>query len=296
MWAPILEKAWAKAKGTYGQTNGGFVVNGLRALTGAPTFTYYFSSYGLTTAETFSLLDAANTANYPMGAGTGAGSDTTFNDCGIAYGHAYSILTTFTMDTYDMVMLRNPWGITYYTGTWYKSDSNWTDDLVAQVPWSVDPRTSDSDGIFVMEISDFVNTGINCLTNFEISHVRASEGYTDAVYDMEDDDGTSTNFYVTVPASDGALYFSAETYFQDLVPNECTSGTYQGYSLTNPVVDITLYEDGSATNTAYKLYADQFNYPLLITSYSAGVVWTIAVTITWFGSVAPDYTVKVYSK
>ena len=134
MWPPILEKAWAKAKGTYGQTNGGFVVNGLRALTGAPTFTYYFSNYGLTTAETFSLLDAANTADYPMGAGTGSGSDTTFNDCGIAYGHAYSILTTFTMTSsggtsYDMVMLRNPWGITYYSGTWYKSDSNWDDTL-----------------------------------------------------------------------------------------------------------------------------------------------------------------------
>jgi hypothetical protein len=40
MWATILEKAWAKAKGNYAQTNGGFVVNGLRALTGAPTFTY----------------------------------------------------------------------------------------------------------------------------------------------------------------------------------------------------------------------------------------------------------------
>lgn len=40
MWAPILEKAWAKVKGNYGQTSGGFVVSGLRALTGAPTFTY----------------------------------------------------------------------------------------------------------------------------------------------------------------------------------------------------------------------------------------------------------------
>ena len=107
-----------------------------------------------------------------------------------------------------------------------------------------------------MEISDFVKTSHNCLTNFEISHVRTSEGYTDAIFDKEGDDGTLANYYVTVPANDGALYFSAETYFQDLVPNECTSGTYQGYSLTNPVIDITLYEDGSSTNTAYKLYAD----------------------------------------
>jgi len=161
MWATVLEKAWAKAKGNYAQTNGGFVVSGLRALTGAPTFTYALSSYGLSEAETFTLLTAANTENYPMGAGTSAGSDSTYNDCGIAYGHAYSILTTFSMTDaggteYDMVMLRNPWGVTYYSGTWDYDDANWTDALVAYVPWSIDPRTSNTDGIFVMAIADFV--------------------------------------------------------------------------------------------------------------------------------------------
>ena len=44
MWAPILEKAWAKVKGNYAQTDGGFVVSGLRSLTGVPVFTYVPSS------------------------------------------------------------------------------------------------------------------------------------------------------------------------------------------------------------------------------------------------------------
>lgn len=44
MWAPILEKAWAKAKGSYGQIEAGFVINGLRALTGAPVFNYKVSN------------------------------------------------------------------------------------------------------------------------------------------------------------------------------------------------------------------------------------------------------------
>lgn len=48
MWAPILEKAWAKVKGNYAQTDGGFVVNGLRSLTGVPTFTYVPSSSSYT--------------------------------------------------------------------------------------------------------------------------------------------------------------------------------------------------------------------------------------------------------
>lgn len=36
MWAPLIEKAWAKVKGTYLQTDGGFNANGLRSITGAP--------------------------------------------------------------------------------------------------------------------------------------------------------------------------------------------------------------------------------------------------------------------
>jgi hypothetical protein len=87
-----------------------------------------------------------------MGAGTDVGSDSSYNDCGIAYGHAYSISGTFTMGSYDMIMLRNPWGLTYYSGTWNKDDSNWTDTLVDQVPWGIDPRTSYTDGIFVMVV------------------------------------------------------------------------------------------------------------------------------------------------
>ena len=47
IWAMLLEKAWAKMKGSYAQTNGGFVVSGLRMLTGAPTFTYQLSDLGL---------------------------------------------------------------------------------------------------------------------------------------------------------------------------------------------------------------------------------------------------------
>lgn len=70
MWAAILEKAWAKAKGAYGQANGGFVVSGLRAVTGAPVFTYVLrgSDYSLTSTQAFDLLAAADTAGYPMGA------------------------------------------------------------------------------------------------------------------------------------------------------------------------------------------------------------------------------------
>jgi hypothetical protein len=40
MWAPILEKAWAKVKGSYENASGGHLPGSLRMLTGAPVFFY----------------------------------------------------------------------------------------------------------------------------------------------------------------------------------------------------------------------------------------------------------------
>ena len=39
-WAMMLEKAWAKVKGTYTMADGGFVQNGLRSLVGCPVISY----------------------------------------------------------------------------------------------------------------------------------------------------------------------------------------------------------------------------------------------------------------
>jgi hypothetical protein len=47
MWAPILEKAWAKVKGGYERSGqGGFTQNGLRAVIGSPIFSYVIKEIG----------------------------------------------------------------------------------------------------------------------------------------------------------------------------------------------------------------------------------------------------------
>ena len=47
LWVILLEKAWAKVRGNYLNTEGGLVKNGLRLLTGAPVYTYAASSLQL---------------------------------------------------------------------------------------------------------------------------------------------------------------------------------------------------------------------------------------------------------
>ena len=311
MWAPILEKAWAKVKGNYDATFGGFVVSGLRSITGAPVFTYKTSdigaSGGLSLDATFDLLKAANDANYPMGAGTTGGSDTNRNDCGIATGHAYSILETFEMNDNgtmkDMLLMRNPWGTTDYSGPWHHGDAAWTSALKTQVPFGLDPTTSHNDGIFVMPMSTFGQTAnsYNCIYNYEIAHYRDGEGYSGDWYDAENMDEAFHNYYITVPKYDGALYFTVETYYQDIIPNECTTGSVtfsngSSATLSNPLLDYEVWKDGASSYTAYKYVSDQFSYPILLTTYSAGDVFKVVVGYKWFNSPAKDYTVKIYSK
>ena len=57
------------------------------------------------------------------------------DDCGIETGHAYSIISVFTMEDssneeHRMLLMRNPRGSNSYTWLWNHEDSNWTDDLV----------------------------------------------------------------------------------------------------------------------------------------------------------------------
>ena len=40
MWGALLEKAFAKVKGTYTNADGGFAASGLRSVVGIPVFSY----------------------------------------------------------------------------------------------------------------------------------------------------------------------------------------------------------------------------------------------------------------
>ena len=68
----IIEKAWAKVKGSYGNADGGFIENGIRSLTGAPVFQYYTKNMGTLTSinEAFQIMTMGEKLHYIMGAAT----------------------------------------------------------------------------------------------------------------------------------------------------------------------------------------------------------------------------------
>ena len=101
MWGPILEKAWAKVKGSYTNIlDQGFVQNGIRAITGIPVFTY--ETIDIANEEqlgdTYKLLEAANFVNYIMGLASSSETVEENNACGVKVDYAYSILSVFKME------------------------------------------------------------------------------------------------------------------------------------------------------------------------------------------------------
>lgn len=70
IWASIIEKAWAKARGNYERANGDTVTNAISLLTGVPVYDY-LTEY-ITTQErrdaAYTLMKAAEDAHYIMGA------------------------------------------------------------------------------------------------------------------------------------------------------------------------------------------------------------------------------------
>ena len=126
IWANLIEKAWAKMKGNYVGVDGGFLESGIRALTGVPVFTYYVDELTSYTSL-WDTLKEAHDLNYLITAATDGTSDTSYNTCGIPMAHAFSVLSVFHIErsdqTHNMLIVRNPWGITKYNRTWSADDT-----------------------------------------------------------------------------------------------------------------------------------------------------------------------------
>jgi hypothetical protein len=108
LWFPILEKAFAKWKGSYDTIgNGGAPGDVLTALTGKPT-TYLDTGYDSADAV-FRAVKTAGDRKIPMTAGT-HDDKKLYTNTGVYADHAYSVLGAEETNGKKYILLRNPWG------------------------------------------------------------------------------------------------------------------------------------------------------------------------------------------
>ena len=154
LWVILLEKAYAKAYGSYWETVGGDPVHALRDLSGAP----------YDRVEDFSNLEAAwqkmydaNVKHYILTCFTKSSDISEEKMCtGLVTGHAYSILDVREIinakgEPARVIKIRNPWGKFEWNGDYSDNSPLWTPEQRQEL----DIKIAD-DGLFWMKLEDFI--------------------------------------------------------------------------------------------------------------------------------------------
>lgn len=155
---PLLEKAYTKLDVNYDRISGGQGAEGLRRLTGQPT--YYFQHKG---QDMQAIHTYFASKNYPMTSGCCAGGTDTAD--GMTNGHAFTLLDVVKLDGGPVLAkMRNPWGRgEKYKGDFSDDSSLWTDAWKKQVNF----KKAD-DGVWFTPYSNY-------LANFDTSSVALTD-------------------------------------------------------------------------------------------------------------------------
>jgi hypothetical protein len=187
LWVPLLEKAYAKAHGSYDAISGGFISEALLDLTAAPCETISFFGEEFDSEALWMKLVSYHQARFPMGCSTDSTGE------GIIGNHAYSILdvreisdaklgaqqrisaflksdadsspksssesvfsgaskTGISIETLRLVRIRNPWGRVEWQGEMSKQSDLWTTKLATELGGI----GAKNDGTFWMMYHDFL--------------------------------------------------------------------------------------------------------------------------------------------
>lgn len=149
LWAPLLEKAFAKRYGNYEHITEGVPSEAIRALTGAPFISYEHSE--MTESTIWDLIEASDPVDDFLVAGTEKmDEDFTSELPAVAPNHAFSIVGTaqLTKDGTKLIKLRNAWGTPGFHGTW--AGSKWDAATKKEVGYK-----DGEDGIFFIDLETY---------------------------------------------------------------------------------------------------------------------------------------------
>jgi len=181
LWVSILEKAYAKAHGSYQAISGGQISEALLDLTGCPTEDIDLSAADLDLEHLWRKLCEFRRLKFPMGCSTD--SDPSLREVGLFGSHAYSILDVREArliapsfeanfgsrvggefgghgeETVRLVRIRNPHGVGEFNGDWSDKSAKWSGLLFPCGEGSQGEeleRTGVDDGTFWMDWTHFL--------------------------------------------------------------------------------------------------------------------------------------------
>jgi len=159
-WVPLIEKAYAKLHGNYSHLLGGMECDAIEDLTGGVSTvlqskdildTDRFWDEELSRANKDRLFGCSfNNLDSTRSGVPGAKVE------GLIGNHAYSVLRAVECKEKRFVVVRNPWGMSEWTGRWSDGSKEWTQEWLEILPKL--GHTFGDDGQFVMEYSDWLES------------------------------------------------------------------------------------------------------------------------------------------
>lgn len=170
LWVQLLEKAQAKAHGSYSAIVGGDPLQAMKDLTGCPTVRFDDALMAKDSDLTTKLLrwdseGAMISVSTPTASdlGNDEAEEKRYKFAGLALGHAYSVLKVISVDGLILLQIRNPWGGDFeWTGKWSDTDDRWKKKPAVAKACGFVPE---KDGTFWMEWEDvlqYFNSGGVC--------------------------------------------------------------------------------------------------------------------------------------
>ncbi|KAF8987796.1 hypothetical protein BGZ52_002659 [Haplosporangium bisporale] len=149
IWLPLLEKAYAKIHGDYESLSGGFSSEGTEDLTGGVASILFTND--ILDVDQFWNVEMQRVNKQALMGCSIDHDDPSGERHGIMARHAYSVLSTATIQGERIVQVRNPWGKTEWNGDWSDQSDKWTPEAIAEVKME-----EKDDGKFWMSYKDFL--------------------------------------------------------------------------------------------------------------------------------------------
>ena len=214
LWVSMLEKAYAKAYGSFQAIDGGRAEDALKDLTGAP-YSYFKEELKTRSDLLWSLVDRYDRSGYLMVTGIdikqGQGDDIQGQSekkysNGLVAGHAYSLISAQQVTgsdnkSYRIVQIRNPWGHTEWTGLWSDNCRLWTRELREKLA-----SQAANDGSFWMRWEDFCKE----FDDLGVCKVDPDFLYNYKVEKVTFDCQTKSLAFVVHVKTNGKYYFSID--------------------------------------------------------------------------------------
>lgn len=208
LWVLLLEKAYAKTKGSYFALRSGLSSEAMIDLTGCPTEIILFDHDKLhkNYEKIWNTLAHYDDEGYLINAFT-EGSDQWSegqrplsqqkDQIGLVPGHAYAVLQVKQVKGVKLLNLRNPWGNFEWKGDWSDTSPLWTQEMKGEVNFISDIN----DGQFWMCLKDFLHyfRGVNVCKVRNWDEVRVKGKFV-KVTDVNDNNNQTvlSKWYYTV--------------------------------------------------------------------------------------------------